>query len=103
MNTYEHDILEGIFDEQNKKLHQLNMATLLIKSMFMLLIAGLNVIQIKNYILFHIAKQSVKDELQQIYNEVQKISYNIEDMRKDLEKIKEQNSRLKVSLIKYLF
>ncbi|XP_014473009.1 PREDICTED: spindle and kinetochore-associated protein 1-like [Dinoponera quadriceps] len=66
------DTLEGIFDKQHKKLHQLNVATSLIK-----------------------AKQSVKDELQELYNEVQKISYSIEGMRKDLGKMKEQNVRLR--------
>lgn len=38
-----------------------------------------------------------------MHNEVQKISYDIQSMRKDLEKIKEQNVRLKVSLLKYFF
>ncbi|EFN89891.1 spindle and kinetochore-associated protein 1 [Harpegnathos saltator] len=72
MNADKQDTLEDIFNKQDKKLHQLDVATVLIK-----------------------AKQSVKSDLQKIYNEVQKISYGIEDIRKDLEIMKEQNVRLK--------
>ncbi|XP_029158251.1 spindle and kinetochore-associated protein 1-like [Nylanderia fulva] len=61
--------LEEIVDRQHKKLHELNMATVLIKS-----------------------KHNIKDELQGIHNKVLEMSSGVENMRKILERIKKQNT-----------
>lgn len=73
--------LEEIVDRQYDRLYQLNATTILLKS-----------------------KHNIKDDLQKIRNEVLQISYGIDNMRKILEQMKEQNRHSKelLSLIEIL-
>lgn len=75
------DNLEEFIDGQCKRMRQLDGATILIKG-----------------------KRNIKDELDRMHDKVSEVSYGIENMRKSLEKMREQNTSLRelLSLTKTL-
>lgn len=45
-----------------------------------------------------IGKHNIKDDLQKIYQKVSQVTYDVENLKKVLERMKEQNVHLRVSL-----
>jgi len=45
-----------------------------------------------------IGKHDIKDELEKMHEKVSQVYYGIENLRKDLERMKEQNIHIRVSL-----